>query len=243
MTTLFGQVAQSYDDVRPGYPGDITAAIAAYAPDADGLAELGPGTGKGTEVLAGLRVPMTCIEPDPLMAALLQAKFPQATITISTFEQWTPPPGGTALLCCAMAWHWLDPQTRNRRAFDTLRPGGALAVFGHKYAFADPAHEQAVDDAFASCGVAKQDKAQQWFHDDIVASGLWSDVRCTVFTRDWDCTTERYLQLHQTFSPFLRRSPAEQDKILAALRHAVDGLGGLIRLRLPTTLVLARRPA
>jgi hypothetical protein len=30
--------------------------------------------------------------------------------------------------------------------------------------------------------------------------------------------------------------------ILAALREAVDSLGGVIHMRLPATLVLARRP-
>jgi SAM-dependent methyltransferase len=177
VTTLFGQVADSYDDVRPGYPAEITDAIAAYAGAVGTVVELGSGTGKGTEILAGLGAPITCIEPDPRMAALLQARFPHATVTISPFEQWTPPPGGVDLLGCAMAWHWLDPHTRNRHAHDALRPGGTLALFGHSYGFADSSHERAVTDALAACGVVGQIRPQQWLHDDIVASGLWSQVR------------------------------------------------------------------
>ncbi len=243
MTTVFGQVADTYDEVRPAYPGDIADTIASYAGSIDAAAEIGSGTGLGTAVLARLGVPLTCVEPDPRMAALLAVKFPGATVTVSTFEQWTPPPGGVALLGCAMAWHWLDPATRNQRAFDALRPGGTLAVFGHSYTFADPAHEQAITDAFTSCGIAGRSRPPGWFHDDIVASGLWADARREVLTRDVDFTTERYLQLHQTYATHLRRSPALQRQTLDALRDAIDGLGGTIRLRLPTTVALARRPA
>jgi trans-aconitate methyltransferase len=243
VTTLFGQVAGSYDDVRPGYPPEIADAIAAYAGPLDGVVELGSGTGLGTSVLSRLGAPMTCIEPDPRMAALLQAKFPSAAVTIAAFEQWGPPPGGVAMLGCAMAWHWLDPQTRNQLAFDALRPGGALAVFGHTYAFADPAEEQAITDAFSSCGIGRDTKAHEWLRDDILASGLWADLQTVTFTRDLDYPTERYLQLHQTFSPHLRRPPAQQEMVLAALRTAIDSVGGVVHMRLPTTLVLARRPA
>jgi SAM-dependent methyltransferase len=243
VTALFGQVADSYDDVRPGYPAAITGAIAAYAGAVDTVVELGSGTGKGTKILAGLGAPITCIEPDPRMAALLQAKFPHATVTVSPFEQWTPPPGGVDLLGCAMAWHWLDPHTRNRHAHDALRPGGTLALFGHSYGFADSSHERAVTDALAACGVVGQIRPQQWLHDDIVASGLWSQVRQEMFTRDLDYTTEQYLQLHRTFSEQLRRPEAQQEMILAALREAVDSLGGVIHMRLPAPLVLARRMA
>lgn len=242
MTTVFGQVADTYDDVRPGYPTGIADAIGAYAGKIDAAVEVGSGTGLGTAVLTRLGVPMTCIEPDPRMAALLAVKYPHAAVSVGTFEQWAPPPGGVALLGCAMAWHWLDQATRNQHAFDALRPGGTLAVFGHSYAFADPVHEQAITGAFTSCGIPRRDKPRLWFHDDILASGLWADVRHEEFTRDVDFTTERYLRLHQTFSPHLRRSPAQQRMVLDALRDAVDGLGGVIHLRLPTTVALARRP-
>ncbi|MEU3456516.1 hypothetical protein ABZ671_23385 [Micromonospora sp. NPDC006766] len=50
----------------------------------------------------------------------------------------------------AMAWHWLEPATRNRRGYDALIPGGTLAVFGHRYAYVDPAHAAALHGAFES---------------------------------------------------------------------------------------------
>ena len=69
---VFGEVAESYDDVRPGYPVEILDLITAYAgPAPRTVVEPGAGTGKGTALLRNLGVPLTCVEPDPAMAALL----------------------------------------------------------------------------------------------------------------------------------------------------------------------------
>ncbi|MFF5228494.1 class I SAM-dependent methyltransferase [Dactylosporangium sp. NPDC000521] len=114
------------------------------------VAEIGAGTGHGTAVLLGLGAPVTCVEPDARMAAVLRARHPSVTVVVAPFERWVPPPSGVSLLGCAMAWHWLDPATRAQRAFDAIAPGGTLAVFGHRYAYADPAHEAAIDAAFRS---------------------------------------------------------------------------------------------
>jgi predicted RNA methylase len=88
MTLLFGAVASMYDDVRPGYPPAILTAITDYhggIPAA--VAELGAGTGKGTELLVRLGAPVTAIEPDARMAAVLQAKFPEVRVANVPFER------------------------------------------------------------------------------------------------------------------------------------------------------------
>ncbi|KAB1912896.1 class I SAM-dependent methyltransferase [Micromonospora sp. AMSO31t] len=145
MSQLFGEVAGAYHEARPGYPAEIVAAIRAYhggTPEL--LAEVGAGTGLATATLLGLGAPTVCVEPDPRMAAVLAARFPQVDVVTAAFEEWTPPGAGVSALACAMAWHWLDPASRNRRAHGALRPGGTLAVFGHRYDYVDPAHRAAV---------------------------------------------------------------------------------------------------
>ena len=132
MTPIFGPVANMYDDVRPGYPVEVLAAVVEFHGGVPAsIAEPGAGTGKGTELLVRLSAPITCIEPDPGMAAVLAAKFPQVEVVNSTFEEWPAPPGGVDLIACALAWHWFDPDTRNRRARDAL--AGHLTILGHTY--------------------------------------------------------------------------------------------------------------
>lgn len=245
MSQLFGEVAGDYDEARPGYPPDLAEAIRAYHGGVPGaLVEVGAGTGLATRALLGLGAPTTCVEPDRRMAEVLAARFPQVEVVTVPFEEWTPPPGGVPALACAMAWHWLDPATRNRRAHDALTPGGTLAVFGHRYAYADPAHARALEAAFESADPRQQgDRPDDWFHTDIAASGLFTDVRPVRFRRAVPLDTAAYQRLVRTFSPQLRRPPALRERVLAAVGAAVDSFGGTVVLDLRTTLVLARRPA
>ncbi|WP_250003038.1 trans-aconitate 2-methyltransferase [Actinoplanes sp. M2I2] len=241
MVQVFGEVAALYDEVRPGYPEEVRQAILDYGGRPTGIVELGAGTGKGTELLVAYGEPVVALEPDPRMAALLRAKFPQVEVVETTFEEWSPPARRPSLVACALAWHWMDVATRNRRSFDTLAPGGTLAIFGHKYGYADPAQEQAITDVFHRVDPTVADRADHWVRDDVAGAGLWSDVEECLFTTYPDFSTQRYLELVQTFSPFRRHTPDEQRRTLDGLRAAVDSFGGSVTLALHTSLVLARK--
>src|SRR5690348_10321039 len=121
MTRVFGEVAALYDDVRLGYPDELLETLVAYHGGVpSSVVDLGAGTGKATELLLRLGAPVTAVEPDPRMAQVLAAKLPDVQVVTATFEDWTPPPGGAGLIGCATAWHWMDPQTRYRRAHAAL---------------------------------------------------------------------------------------------------------------------------
>ncbi|MEH0973821.1 methyltransferase domain-containing protein [Micromonospora sp. CPCC 205546] len=243
MTGVFGDVADLYDDARPDYPSALADLIRDYhggTPAA--VTEIGAGTGKGTAVLLRLGAPVTCVEPDPRMTARLTATFPQIHPVTDTFEQWQPPTRGVPLLACALAWHWLDPATRNPRAHDALTPGGTLAVFGHEYGYADPEHARAVDTTLRGVDPTATRRRTDWFHQDITDSGLFTDVRAHTLHRDLTLTTDGYLRLLRTFGPYRQRTAAQQTRAATAMRALVDGFGGSVVLRLRTTLVLARRP-
>ncbi|MEU8814472.1 methyltransferase domain-containing protein [Actinoplanes sp. NPDC048796] len=240
MALVFGEVAGLYDDVRPGYPEQLRRAIAERAPDGRAV-DIGAGTGKGTEVLLGLCDDVTAIEPDPRMAAVLRAKFPGVQILETTFEQWAPPAGGVALLACAMAWHWMDAGTRNRRAADALAPGGVLAVFGHRFGYADAAQSVAIGEVFDRAGRDVPMRPAHWIAEDVRGCGVWPSVEELEWHADLRLSTDGYLALTETFSPFRRHPPAMRRRVLDDLRVAIDGFGGTITLDLHTTLVLARR--
>jgi len=245
----FGEVADVYDDVRPGYTAEITDVIRGYlgGPPAR-VAEIGAGTGKCTEFLRPLGGVLTCVEPDPRMAALLRGRFPDVEVVIAPFEGWTPP-AGVDLLACAMAWHWLDEGARNRLAHAALRPGGTLAVVGGRYGYADPGQSAAIGAAFAT--VEREDQDQKpavvrhdaWIRDDVAASGLFQDVELVALRRQVPMPAGRYLRLVQTFGPFRAGSPQRQATILRVLGETLDRLGGGVVLDLHTSVTLARRAA
>jgi len=128
----FGAVAQLYDRARPSYPAALFDRLT------EGLIgrrilEVGAGTGKATMGFTALGLDVTCIEPDPYMAAVLADRTvpgPQVHIEVATFESFTATEPYDALFS-AQAWHWTDPATRMDRAAALLRPGGTLGLFWH----------------------------------------------------------------------------------------------------------------
>ncbi|MEU1811082.1 class I SAM-dependent methyltransferase [Micromonospora aurantiaca (nom. illeg.)] len=241
---VFGTVADLYERARPGYPPEIAEAILAHHGGTPAsVAEVGAGTGKGSDVLVRLGAPLTCVEPDARMAARLTERFPEARIEATTFERWPPPAGGVDVLACAMAWHWLEPATRNALARRALAPGGTLAVFGHRYDYTDAAQEDAVRAALRSVDPAVRERPVDWFHRDILDSGQFDDVRREVFRRELPLDKERYLALMRTFGPYLSRTAEQQRRGIAALDRLVDDFGGTVVLDLRTTLVLGRADA
>ncbi|WP_433611405.1 class I SAM-dependent methyltransferase [Dactylosporangium sp. CA-139114] len=241
MVDVFGPVADLYETVRPGYPPEIAGEIVAYHGGTPAsVVEIGAGTGKGTEVLARIGAPLTCLEPDPRMAALLATRFPDIHVIASTFERWLPPAGGAGVLACAMAWHWLDPATRNAHARQALAPGGTLALFGHRYDYADPGQRAAIRSALHAIDPTVRERPADWFHQDVVDHGRFVNVRKEVFRRDLPLDKARYLDLVRTFGPYLSRSPEQQQRGLTALGRLVDDFGGTVVLDLRTTLVLGQ---
>jgi SAM-dependent methyltransferase len=238
MTRIFGQVAAMYDDVRPGYPDAVGDAIIAFhgrVPTT--IAEVGAGTGKGTELLVRLGAAVTCVEPDERMAAVLRANFPGVRVVTATFEEWDAPPGGVDVIACALAWHWLDPATRSARARAALSPGGTLAVFGHRYGYADPAVATAIDGVLQSIDPTVRDREDHWIRDDIRSSGAFTLVEERVWHTRPEFSRDRYLRLVQTFSSFRKHSPEDQRAALTGLAAVLDDT---LTLDLTTTLVLAR---
>jgi trans-aconitate methyltransferase len=249
---VFGEVAELYDDVRPGYPDDLVTAVLAEAGGAMSAVEVGAGTGKGTAAFVRRGVAVRCVEADPQMAAVLRARFTGAPVSVevSRFEDWRPPAGGVPLLFCAQAWHWMDEATRCRLAYEALAPGGVLAVFGHRYLFADPAMETAVTRAYATHAPQLVDPdlpgrpitaPAPWLMEDLAASGLFADVRARRFGRTVAFPTTRYLDLVRTFSPFRMVARDRHAVVLAALAQAIDALGGVVHVRLDTVLATGRR--
>src|SRR5258706_11442867 len=133
---VFNEVPELYDRVRPTYPGELFADLAAITgmDRRSSVLEVGCGTGQATRSLAALGYSVTAIEPGAGMAALARrrlASFGNVEVETSTFEEWDDGGRRFDVLVAASAGHWVDPSTGLRRAHDVLHPGGWMALLGN----------------------------------------------------------------------------------------------------------------
>ncbi|GAA3155277.1 class I SAM-dependent methyltransferase [Nonomuraea salmonea] len=153
-SVVFGEAVEQYEAARPGYPERLVTEVLAYAPDGPVL-EVGAGTGKATAGFAAHVSDLTCVEPDPRMAAALTAKCPGVRVVSGIFEDYVPD-RRFALLYSAQAWHWVDPDRRWDLAHDALAPSGALALFWNHYIPADDGVRAALGRLAERYGLASQ---------------------------------------------------------------------------------------
>lgn len=131
--TLFDQVAEVYDEVRPTYPTALIDDLAEAADLGPGvrILEIGCGTGELTVALAERRASVIALELGTRLADLARRKLARhrnVEVIHSAFEAWPLPPEPFDLVVSATAFHWLDRTIRVPRCAAALRPGGLLAV-------------------------------------------------------------------------------------------------------------------
>src|SRR4051812_39607466 len=147
---VFGEAVELYEAARHDHPDAPVSDVAAAAGPGPAL-EVGAGTGKATVAFAAHGLDLTCLEPDPRMAAALRrtvAAYPGVRVVDSTFESWRPD-RAFGLLYSAQAWHWVDEEVRTDLAAAALAPGGTLALFWNASLVADPELHAALADVDA----------------------------------------------------------------------------------------------
>jgi len=233
---IFDQSAGRYQAARPEYPAalyDHLIALTGITTDSS-LLEIGCATGKATLPLARRGFRITAVELGPELAAVAKANlapYPLVTIEQGAFESWpNPHEAEYDLVFAATAWHWLDPSVRYRRAFDVLTPGGHLAFWSATHVFpvgGDPLFAE-IQEIYRDIGASKPGDdlrprpGELPVHSgEILASGLFGDVRVHEFDWELDYTAEQYLDLLNTFSGHLAMPDTARDRLYGEIRRRV----------------------
>jgi SAM-dependent methyltransferase len=248
LRAIFGDDAELYDRVRPGYPDRLFADLP-IGPGSRVL-EIGCGTGKATVPLARFGCEVTGVELSEPMAAVARrnlARFPNATVEVAAFEDWAPPAERFDLVLSATAFHWLDPAVRVAKAFDLLRPGGALAVVSTHHVsggtvrfFGDAQRCYERFDPATPPGLKLEPSSA--IPDDASEFGRFDAVRFLRYEWEQEYTTTGYLDLLMSYSGHRALpSPAR-----AGLFGCIGGLidtdhGGRVTKRYLTHVTLAER--
>ena len=240
----FGSEAAAYDAARPDYPGVAAEFVLSLSPVETAI-EIGAGTGKATAAFAAEGLAITCLEPDPAMAAILASKrLPGVSIVEATFESWPGPSQPADLVFAGQAWHWLDPDTAAARARGWLRDGGIVALLWniptHRYdRFAGIYRRHApelLDEGDPRIGFRDSDV---WLED--LERGGFAEAQLTTF--DW---TDRLspLQvrtLYSSYSDHIALEEPVREALLDDLEREVADAGEPFLIEYETRVFTARR--
>jgi SAM-dependent methyltransferase len=236
----FDTVAEQYERARPRYPDELVAAIPGTR-----ILEIGCGTGQLTRALLDRGADVTCVESGAHMAAVACRTAPAARVVVSRFEDWEPD-GTYDTVCCATAWHWLDPEVAPQKVHGLLDPGGVLAVIGTHHVFpadADPFFRD-IQHAYAAIGEGTDElpDVDDIRHDDAIrlrATGLF-EVEDLGWTRVIEYDAESYIEVLGTYSGHIAMTDDERAAIFDGVRRLAPP-GRVIRKHHLFCLHLARR--
>jgi trans-aconitate methyltransferase len=253
----FDRAAEHYERARPSYPSalidDLVHLTGIEA--GDHPLEVGCGTGKATRQLAPRGFAITCIELGPALAGAATRQlstYENVTVINADFDTWETGQRFT-LVFAATSWHWLDPATRYRRAWQLLEPGGHLAFWsaGHVVPIdGDPffAEIQEVYDEIGEGLPPGSELARPGAVPDSVAeveaSGLFEDVVTRQY--DWEITYDAasYIDLLNTFSGHIAMAQWQRDRLYGQIRRRLaQRPDGLVRRHWGAVLHVARSGA
>lgn len=242
---IFGRDAGTYDEARPGYPREAIGHVSSLV-NATAAVEVGAGTGKATADFARDGLKLTCLEPSPQMAAVLDARsLPGVDVVITSFEDWDGTPDSVDLIYAAQAWHWVDKETGFARAMSILRPGGALALLWNipvdRYGPHQDLYARHAPEMLAERDERIKRRDDHDWCADMKEAGF---ARTERFTQIWseEMTADRYRALYSTYSDHMMLDEATRTAILDGLVEDVENRGGTVRVEYRTEVFSGRKP-
>ncbi|MEV5506069.1 class I SAM-dependent methyltransferase [Streptomyces orinoci] len=255
---VFGEVAEQYESARPGYPEQLVDDVLEFAgPQGRDALEVGAGTGKATLAFAARGVRLTCVEPDPRMAAVLERKtagLGGVTVVAGEFESWPRPARRRfGLLLSAQAWHWVDPVLRWELAKAALVPGGAVALFWNDwYLSEDALREEVIEAHLRQLGELPDHSIldarpresvmgdYDWVWEELRADRGFAGLTHRRYVTEHVRSTAGTVDLLTSLSFYRRLPPDTRAALLAEVASLVDAHGGAVRMTTTTGLFLAR---
>jgi SAM-dependent methyltransferase len=250
---LFDRSAEAYDTARPGYPECMIEDLIHESgmPETGRILEVGCGTGQLTVPLAERGYAITAVELGSNLSRLAAANldpFPNATIVCADFERWDAKPNAYDLVVSAQAFHWIEPTIGYPKARAALHSGGHLALVWNLFPGGETPVYRALDEVYRVCapelctapGRRSLEERVERTTREMRASGLFGEPSVRWYPWTVTYTSAEYPELLRTFSDHLALDPSDSERLLAAVRSAIDRFGGTIDRPQVTALFLAR---
>lgn len=254
---LFGIDPAAYHSARPGHAERVYEVLVERCGLGPGTAvlEVGPGTGQATRRLLDLGAgPLVAIEPDPALAAYLDAALGgRIEVQIVPLEDAHLPSGTFDLAAAASSFHWVEEEAGLAKLFAALHPGGWLALWwtlfgdgGEPDAFI-AATSPLLEHLQASPTRGEEGRPAHALDSEARLAALqaagFEDAEHELVRWGASWNTEGIRALYGTFSPIARLDEARKAEILDDVASIAErDFGGRVERTLRTSLYTARRP-
>ncbi len=250
---LYGDSPEAYERGRLQYPDRVYELLAERGVGRGArVVEVGPATGLVTRRLLDSGAEVVGVEPNHALAVALGDRLAGEGLVVAndTFEDVDLPSGEYDAVIAATAFHWVDPSVGHRRAWNVLKPGGALIYWW--MLFEDPWSHDDFDVAshrvlggsptVPTTGTLPF-QVDTNLHIDRIAEAGFGDVRAEIFSSPYRLDTEAVVALYATIAVVLRRPRPEQQRVLDELAALVeDQFGGVVERRFVTAAYSGSRP-
>jgi SAM-dependent methyltransferase len=248
------EIAELYDQVRPGYPEALFDRIQAVSaiPAGATVLEVGCGTGQATVPLLDRGFAVVAVEPGPRLAALARARCgpaPRFRVEVERFEDWRWDGPPFPLIVSGGAFHWVEPTAGFTNAARWLASDGWLALFWHMPADPEGPDQVALAAAYRAHapelgpqpGLASLGRRIQSRADWIDRSGPFELVETDRFAWSGRYDAEAYLRLMETRPGHRRLTAGVRAALDEAVGRAIRARGGRVELQFESVLFLARK--
>jgi SAM-dependent methyltransferase len=203
----------SYNNIRPGYPEEIYQTISEYkAFDEDSnILEIGAGNGIASqEIYERWKPTLTLIEPGNNFCELLRKQFngiDEIKIIHTTFEEFENQIPFDAIFS-ATAFHWCDPSTKYKKAYELLKDNGLLILYWNYYGIENAEMENEIQKIYIKYGMGindgktgyeKQMEIIENRRNEIVSSKLFNIIDHKIIKRIKEFSAEDNTKLLKTF--------------------------------------------
>ncbi len=246
---VFGEVADLYHRVRPGYPPSAFEAISEFSGLREGaeVLEVGAGTGRATAPLLARGWRVLALEPSFEMAAVARRELGAVAgfeLVETGFEAWEPGERRFDLVCSAQAWHWIDQEVGFPKAAQVLVPEGVLALLWNRPQGGDADLRGRIDDLYRRLapqlssqapGEVELDRRRQ-----IADSRLFGPTELVRVAWERSYAAAEYVQLMLTQSDHRLLEADRRARLLGAIFDLIERAGGRYRVGYVTLLYLTR---
>lgn len=258
----FNIEADTYDEIRPGYPNDVYIDMntqVQFKSD-EKVLEIGSGNGIATEKLANFDLDILALEPGENLIKISEQRlkdYPKVKHLCNTFESAKLKESSFDYLIAATSFHWLKGEgefKKFRRSYNLLNDKGKLIVFWNSFSIEEDNLVEEVDlvydDIFSGGkGAFKKEKD----HKDSRDTGLAKIIKREQELSNNDYffisylnrylvryvyNSEQYLKLLNTYPEVIDLEENQKQEFLNRIKKIIENNNNTLTLRVVTNLYI-----